>query len=307
MKEKILLVLSILFLINFISAVQVCETYDDFSSGILNNEKWEIRQDVEGQPFTDEYGITNESEDFVFHIQQNEIGDRRTYLFPKQTFTTGDILEYDFNVLSKEGNSMQMDLLTGNQYIRVGIMGYNNGVQGYDELGKSHIKIIFQENNFHLERTSPSNITLIDNLALTNANGNYELYIGAFSGHNGKIHIDFDNFKICREQTLSDRISILEEWKILIDNWREQLAETLNKIAERLNNHEKRISDLENNENSGECQYINYLPTDARRYMICEYAKKNNLTEYSDLGWNCKITLRLSTPIVKICNCKEIN
>ena len=168
------------------------QLYDDFSSGILNASKWEIRQDVEGQPLTDEYWVDNVSENF--HIKQNAIGDRRTYLFPKQTFTTGDVLEYDFNVISREGNYMSMDLLTGDQYIRVGIMGYIGGVQGYDELGKSHIKIEFQENNFHLERTTPSNITLIDDLALANPNGNYELYIGAVSGHNGKTHIDFDNF-----------------------------------------------------------------------------------------------------------------
>ena len=198
MKNKLSLVLLAVLLISSVSAVQVCELYDDFSSGVLNTSKWEIRQDVEGQPLTDEYWVDNTLNNF--HIQQNIIGDRRTYLFPKHTFTTGDVLEYDFNVISKEGNYIQMDLLTGDQYIRVGIMGYSSGVQGYDELGISHIKIEFQENNFHLERTSPSNITLIDDLALTNANGNYELYIGSVSGHNGRAHIDYDNFEICTEQ-----------------------------------------------------------------------------------------------------------
>lgn len=210
--KKLLTIITFLALISLVSATQICETYDDFSSGVLDTNKWEIRQDVEGQPLTDEYWVDSGLENF--HIQQNTIGDRRTYLFPKHTFTTGDILEYDFNVISKEGNYMQMDLLRGDQYIRVGIMGYINGVQGYDELGTSHIKIEFQENNFHLERTSPSDVTLIDNLALTNANGSYELYIGAVSGHNGRMHMDFDNFELCTEEqepTLEERVEALEE------------------------------------------------------------------------------------------------
>ena len=214
MKNKTILIILAIFLVSSISAVQVCEIYDDFSSGVLDIDKWEIRQDVEGQPFTEEYGIIEENGNFVFHTKQNTIGDRRVYLYPKHTFTTGDILEYDFNVVSKEGNYMQMNLLTGDQYIRVGIMGYVNGVQGFDELGISHIKMEFQENNLHLERTSPSGIVLVDNLALTKNSGKYELYVGAGSGHNGKMHIDFDNFKLCTEQEepneLEQRVADLE-------------------------------------------------------------------------------------------------
>lgn len=182
------------------SAIEICQTYDDFSSGSLDSSKLEIRQDVEGQPFMDNYGVVFENGSYVFHMQQNNIGDRRVYLVPKHNFTTGDVLEYDYNFVSGEGNHMSMALLTGDQYIRMGISGYNNGVQGYDEFGISHIKVEFQENNLHLERTSPSNVTLIDNLALTNSNGNYVLYIGGVSGHNGIIHIDFDNFKVCSDE-----------------------------------------------------------------------------------------------------------
>jgi len=158
--------------------------------------KWTISQDVEGQPLFDEYGVIEEGGNYVFHTQQNEIGDRRVYLIPNYTFTTGDIIEYDFNVISKEGHYGQMVLLTGDQYIRIGIMGYNNGVQGYDELGLSHVKIKFQENNLQLTRITPSGLVLVDNLPLSNANGNYALYIGSFSGHNGRTHIDYDNFYI---------------------------------------------------------------------------------------------------------------
>ena len=213
MKYKILLSIFLLSIfITTISATLSCETYDDFSSGSLDTSKWEVRQDVEGQPFMDEYLVDTILQNF--HTQQNILGDRRIYLVPKYTFTTGEVFEYDFNVVSKEGNYMQMDLLTGDQYIRLGIMGYINGIQGYDELGVSHIKIEFQENNLHFERTTPSNITLTDDLILTNSNGNYEFYIGSLSGHNGKTHIDFDNFVICSEEqgpTLEEKVEILEQ------------------------------------------------------------------------------------------------
>lgn len=201
MNKTILSLILIAFIsLSFISASEFCYLYDDFSSSSLDTTKWEIRQDVEGQPFTEEYWLDTELGNF--HTQQNTIWDRRTYLFPKQSFTTGDVLEYDFEIISKEGNYIQMALLTGDQYKRVGIAGYIDGVQGFDELGVYHVKLEFQENNLHIERTSPSSVNLIDDLPLINANGNYELYIGAVSGHNGRMHIDFDNFQICSKQEI---------------------------------------------------------------------------------------------------------
>ena len=57
--------------------------YDNFSDGFLNKEKWEIRQDPEGQPFTDEYGVEFVDGSFVFHIEQMSIGSHRTFLVPR--------------------------------------------------------------------------------------------------------------------------------------------------------------------------------------------------------------------------------
>ncbi len=169
---------------------------DDFSSGRLDAARWEVRQDVEGQPFTDEYDVRNENGNWVFHTQQNTVGDRRSYLVPKHQFITGDVLEYDYNVISKSGNYMSMSLLTGDQYIRIGISGYSSGVQGFDEFGVSHVKFEFQPNNLNIRRQSPSGLVFYDNLALNNLNGNYTLYMGGVSGHNGTEHIDFDNFVV---------------------------------------------------------------------------------------------------------------
>ena len=102
MKTKYIFVFLSILLITSVSATQICQTYDDFSSGALDTSKWEIRQDVENRPFMDEYGLDSVLKNF--HTQQNTIGDARTYLFPKHTFTKGDIIEYDFDVISKEGN-----------------------------------------------------------------------------------------------------------------------------------------------------------------------------------------------------------
>jgi DNA-binding transcriptional MerR regulator len=199
-KLSILLILFLIvsvFMVGFVSADLVCETYDDFSSGVLDTSKWEIRQDVEGQALMEEYDVREEGGSYVFHTQQNTIADRRVYLFPKRQFTTGDVIEYDVNLVSRAGNHAQMVLLTGDQYIRIGMRG---PAADFDELGVAHMKLSFFENILEIKRETPNGAILLDNLTLTNSNGNYELYIGSFSGHNGQVHIDYDNFTICTEE-----------------------------------------------------------------------------------------------------------
>lgn len=178
---------------------------------------------------------------------------------------------------------MQMDLLTGNQYIRVGIMGYINSIQGYDELGISHVKIEFQENNFHLIRTSPSGLVLTDNLALTNANGNYELYIGSVSGHNGRTHIDFDNFKLCREQeepTCEDRVAELET----------QVSELQNKVTFLENLVEKLKS------------YMWFLPKSVKKGILCSSLEEPG-SLITDFGLQCEMKELKNR---NVCVCKKV-
>ena len=166
--------------------------YDDFSSPTLDTQKWDIRQDVEGQPHMDEYHIDTTNQNF--HLQQNSIGDRRTFLVPNREFKTNDRLEYDVDIISHEGNYGNLILLTGDQYIRTMGEGYVNGVQGYDELGVGHITLDFLENFLRITRETPSGSVTNENIPLSNPNGTYELYIGGLSGHNGRCHIDLDNF-----------------------------------------------------------------------------------------------------------------
>lgn len=229
--------------------------YDDFSSEILDVNKWEVRQDTEGQPLMDEYWIDTDLENF--HTKQNIIGDRRVYLFPKTTFTTGDKISYDSELLSREGNYGQMVLLTGDQYIRIGIFGYNGGVQGFDELGIAHIELTFEENNLHITRESPSGTILIDNLALTNANGTYELYVGSFTGHNGKAHIDFDNFIL-----YPNKFRLLGEHSFTLSNLnsgRHSWGISCESENETINSSEQNLTILANLTFNNETDYPNLL------------------------------------------------
>ena len=121
MKKLSILTLGLLFsifILSTVSAVQTCKIYDDFSSGSLNASKWEIRQDTEGQPLMEEYDVILENSSYVFHTK-NTANDRRVYLFPNRTFTTGDIFEYDSILMSREGTYAQMTLITGSQYYRL--------------------------------------------------------------------------------------------------------------------------------------------------------------------------------------------
>lgn len=279
--NKISILLMFVFCLSSISAIQVCNVYDDFSSGVLDNSKWVIRQDVEGQPFTDIYNVDSELKNF--HMQQITTGDKRTYLVPKHSFTTGDVLEYDFNVISKTGNYMQFDLLTGDQYIRLGIMGYLGGVQGYDELGVSHVKIEFQENNLHLERTTPSGIVLVDNLALTKTNGNYELYLGTV--FTNLAHIDFDNFKICSEQpepTCEDRVKELEA--------------QVEDLQSQINILESIFDKLES--------YLFFLKHSAKKDLLCNTLEETGEVEIKQYGMHCLIKEQPKGD--SVCKCENI-
>ncbi len=168
--------------------------YDDFSSPVLDTNKWEVKQDTEGQPLMDEGYVTNG----VFHTQQNSIGDRRTYLVPKHQFVAGENISYDVNIISKEGHYGNVNLLFGGGYNReaMGMVGFNNGPQPRDELGTTHIKLSFLENKFTIEELFSSGAIVTNQLSLSIPNANYTLYIGSFTGHNGRAHIDYDNFRI---------------------------------------------------------------------------------------------------------------
>lgn len=174
--------------------------YDDFSSPALDTTKWEVRQDYEEQPFTEEYGVDANLENF--HVKQNNLGDARTYLVPKRNFTAGEIFEYDIFYNSGSGNRVSMLLSDRN---RMGIIGnWNYEFTGVPSTTPYHIKMIFGDGFIDQTISHPDGIPLqtgesptsISRHDLTSYN---EIYIGSAFGHNGIGHFDYDNFNITPE------------------------------------------------------------------------------------------------------------
>lgn len=191
--------------INFnISVDSECGMYDDFSSGSLDLNKWNVKQDYQGQPFTLEYGLDNITE--RFHIGQDISEDRRTYLVPQYNFNYGDILKWDMDYASGSGNRLGSYLLIqkndGSFHRDIFGIGYWN--QNYGGFGEYKIKLKFLYPNLsiYVNNTFHKNYTL--NLPPN------ELYIGSAFGGTG--HFYYDNFKLCNNQT--ENISY--EW--FVDN-----------------------------------------------------------------------------------------
>lgn len=200
--KKILFII-IFLLIQTVSALNNCTLYDDFSSGNLDNTKWEIRQDIEGQPFMDEYRVITKNNNSFFHTKQNEIVDKRVALVPTYNFTAGETLSYTVKYISGSGNNGHILLLTTTEfpngdYIRAGLIGYNNGQDVINETGKYHIKIKILDNRLDLKIIAPSGKVINNSAVLSNPNAKYKLYVESWTGHNGLTHIDYDNFKICK-------------------------------------------------------------------------------------------------------------
>ncbi|MDP2924822.1 MAG: hypothetical protein Q8N99_00460 [Nanoarchaeota archaeon] len=169
--------------------------YDDFSSGTLNTQKWEVRQDYEGWPFTEEYGVENG----VFHTKQNTLGNAGTFLVPTHKFSAGETFEYDIIYNSGTGNRISMLLADRN---RMGIVGnMNSEFTGIPSTTPYHVKMVFGDGFIDQIISNPNGIPLqigdsptsISRHDLTSYN---ELYIGVRTGHNGVAHFDYDNFTI---------------------------------------------------------------------------------------------------------------
>ena len=192
--KLIVLCISLFLLISFVGATHVCEIYDDFSSGILNESKWEINQDYEGQPLIENYGINNLSENF--YTKQNIYGNKRLYLTPRYNFKINDTFNWDVNYISGSGNGIFNFLIEkadGNFDRNIlGIGHWNYDLD--DDFGIYHIslkfmfpllKIYVNDNfirNYYLEE-SPNNI-----------------FIGTAFGHNGRGNFEYDNFELCTEK-----------------------------------------------------------------------------------------------------------
>jgi hypothetical protein len=258
MKNKTCKILiGILFLLVFpmISATQTCQVYDDFSSEVLNVSKWEIRPNNQNWPLTDEYFIENG----VYHMAQLNTRPAATGLeIINRIFYPGDVVEYDVNYVSGSGNRVHTISLNGlsHQWALIGFWNtLADGGVGND-LGMWHVKITFIEDGVITEMTKPdgtrgTSIYCPTGFCYLNSPGlEHTLGIMTGLGHNGLVHMDYDNVIICTEDTeepeppLEERIVELEEKVEELEDRTTWLESIIDKIITFIKNLPKGLSKI---------------------------------------------------------------
>jgi len=216
---SLILIVSMFFLVAMVGANQIldenqfsspqeqqiiCRSYDAFSSGNLNAAKWE-EASWHGRPFTDEHYVSSEKE--KYHTAQNIEGDAETNLRPKRQFTAGDSFSYDIIYNSGSGNHASQPLINGDyppaqleecSYITegCGVIGYWNANPDLgSQVGKYHINFEFFPSEIKMTAVKPDNSVVVN--TFTGNSEPYELIINTHTGHNGLMHIDYDDAIIC--------------------------------------------------------------------------------------------------------------
>lgn len=187
----------------------VCNLYDDFSSETLDTNKWEILPNNQNWPLTDEYFI----KDGIYHMAQLNTRPAATGLeIINKIFYPGDVVEYDVNYISGSGNRVHTISLNGLSH-QWALIGFWNTIQDGgvgNDLGMWHVKITFIENGVITEMTKPdgtrgTSIYCPTGFCYLNSPGSeHTLGIVTGLGHNGLVHMDYDNVIICTEESITD-------------------------------------------------------------------------------------------------------
>ena len=182
-----------------------CEYYDTFSSETLDTDKWiEVIATDMGTGMVDEHYV----EEGVYHTAQINIGDGGTGLVVKDsTFQYGDIIEYDVNYISGSGNRIST-LIMNNDAYSTAFLGWWNTLSdggGSNDYGVHHIKLTFLGlEGIKVEINRPNGdyhtwITVPSKWGYVPAE-EYTFGIVTRTGHNGLVHMDYDNVIICKNQ-----------------------------------------------------------------------------------------------------------
>src|SRR3989344_4729996 len=122
--------------------------YDDFSSGVLDSNKWVARN------FRSEGFIDLTEDGGVYHMALDtplggELGFSNSWLYFNRDFSPGDIIELDVNYVS--GGGGRHHFRVGGTLMVIGVLD-NNGVSiGFTENGLYHVKVEFlPENNLNI-------------------------------------------------------------------------------------------------------------------------------------------------------------
>lgn len=265
----VIVIVLVVGLLNVVNAEIVCETYDDFSSGSLEEEKWEeIGGSDVNSLFVDEHLV----EDETYHTANLNQADKGVTLKLKgHTFLPGEVVEYDIEYIGGSGNRISIVDLDDN-YRWLGQIGTWNDAG--DNFGTFHFKVEFDNQGADVIITKPDETTItkrLDSLGETHTFG-----FGTRTGHNGLVHMDYDNVIICSDEpepSLEERIAALEE--------RVTLLELLN---QRLKN------------------YFVFMPFSIKKNIVCGELENSEESEVTDLGITCEMKQKKKK---QVCSCNK--
>ena len=237
MKYKILLGIFLLsVLITTISAAQVCEIYDDFSSQTLNTDKWEeLIGKSTAEDWLDEHYIDTTNQNY--HTSQLSQADRGVELKALHTFQAGETLEFDLIYNYGSGNHWGCAFWDETSSWNYGLtcIGHWNEINANNgNYGTYHYKAEFQNNGINITRTLPD--LSVENWFYSNIETPYTFSVVSKTGHNGLLHFDYDNFKICTEEQEPPEVDYYTK---------EEVDEKLSELEQKVEELENRTSLLE--------------------------------------------------------------
>ena len=277
MRKGILILIAFLILINSIYATQTCNTYDDFSSSVLNLNKWE-----EIATTLDEHFVENRH----YHTAQLIALDKVSFLkFRDKVFVPGDIVEYDVNYISGSGNRQSRVQIDN---VRYSIFGFWNTIEDAgvgNDFGTYHVKITFTEKGLTNEITLPNGTirhTRPDGV-LPSPGLEHTFGVVTRTGHNGIVHMDYDNFIVCSEEQELD------------------LEERISELEDRIEELESRVSLLELLIDRI-MRYFNFLSLPIKKRIVCSELEESGEDELERVGLSCEMRSKNNK---EQCYCKK--
>src|SRR3989338_11401564 len=177
--------------------------YDDFSSGVLDADKW-VESTWHNRPFTDEHYV-NQSEG-RYHVVQNFPRDAETNLVVNRVFYPGESLRYEIIYNGGSGNHQSQPLINGNYppsqenqcfYLTAGCgpIGYWNALPDLgNQIGTYKITQEFLVGKVIMTAIRPDNVVVQNNF--TGVSAPYTFTLNTHTGHDGIMHFDLDNFYV---------------------------------------------------------------------------------------------------------------
>ncbi len=168
--------------------------YDNFNSGDLNLSKWsEVLATDSSSNLTDEHEIRNG----VYHTAKLTPSDSGTALVFNRQFIPGEFIDYDVNYLSGEGNRIHTVYLNGN-FTSSSLFGFWNTIEDGgvgNDFGNYHVKINFTDSGIIPFITRP-NGEIVEHNLIGGSSQDYSFGVVTRTGHNGTVHLDYDNFYV---------------------------------------------------------------------------------------------------------------